>query len=428
MQIQIKNILKIKNAEVNLNWLTVIAWSNDTGKTTVWKLAFSVIKAFQRYREDFDNSKEKILESAIEKLYFSLRVEIRNIDKSGDLWSYNELLRKDFYPPVFLNELTLFWGDGIFENKETLIKNLGLEESVISSLLEKLDNIKTSFLKNDNRDDLIKKALKNILESEFNGQLNNNKINKKWTIILKEWEIELFKINIEWDKVTEVTISDDILRIKDTTFIDTPIILNLFNNLFSSIKFSSRQNRELQFHLRDLFWKIRQSKFEKDKKNSFWEKVENIIWWTFVIINKWIEEYLIFKKDWKEIETINIANWIKSFWLLDLLDRSHNLDETNLLILDEPESHLHPEWQVKYAEMIVSLIKERWLTVLITSHSPYLIEALNKYSIDLDITSLCSFYLSSINKDWFVIMEDKTNNQWEIFEKLSAPFEKLVWG
>jgi len=49
------------------------------------------------------------------------------------------------------------------------------------------------------------------------------------------------------------------------------------------------------------------------------------------------------------------------------------------LILDEPEIHLHPEWQMVYAEAIVQMQKEFELTVLITSHSSAFVRAIECY-------------------------------------------------
>ncbi|MBA5249383.1 MAG: ABC transporter ATP-binding protein, partial [Gammaproteobacteria bacterium] len=45
MKLTIKNIGTIKEAEIELSGLTVIAGENDSGKSTVGKLMFSIVKA-----------------------------------------------------------------------------------------------------------------------------------------------------------------------------------------------------------------------------------------------------------------------------------------------------------------------------------------------------------------------------------------------
>ncbi|MDQ7086087.1 MAG: hypothetical protein Q9M36_14765 [Sulfurovum sp.] len=45
MTLQLKNIGMIKEANVKIDGLTVIAGENDTGKSTVGKMLFSIIKS-----------------------------------------------------------------------------------------------------------------------------------------------------------------------------------------------------------------------------------------------------------------------------------------------------------------------------------------------------------------------------------------------
>ncbi|HIC78966.1 MAG TPA: ABC transporter ATP-binding protein, partial [Sulfurovum sp.] len=44
MELQLKNIGMIKEANVKLDGLTVIAGENDTGKSTVGKALYSILK------------------------------------------------------------------------------------------------------------------------------------------------------------------------------------------------------------------------------------------------------------------------------------------------------------------------------------------------------------------------------------------------
>ena len=56
MDINIKNVGIVKEASVKLNGLTVIAGENDTGKSTVGKLIFAIVKAASRYEQDLKES------------------------------------------------------------------------------------------------------------------------------------------------------------------------------------------------------------------------------------------------------------------------------------------------------------------------------------------------------------------------------------
>ena len=73
MRLYLKNIGMLKEADVKLDGLTVIAGENDTGKSTVGKVIFSIVKAMQNYEDELEENLEKKLIVPIERLYFNLR-------------------------------------------------------------------------------------------------------------------------------------------------------------------------------------------------------------------------------------------------------------------------------------------------------------------------------------------------------------------
>lgn len=59
---------------------------------------------------------------------------------------------------------------------------------------------------------------------------------------------------------------------------------------------------------------------------------------------------------------------------MKVLLKSGALDAGGTIILDEPEIHLHPAWQLAFAEIIVLLQKELGMHVLMSTHSPYFLK------------------------------------------------------
>lgn len=57
----------------------------------------------------------------------------------------------------------------------------------------------------------------------------------------------------------------------------------------------------------------------------------------------------------------------------------------DILFIEEPEAHLHPEIQVKLMELFVKLTGKR-LKIFITSHSNYMFNKLNNLIIKKDIS------------------------------------------
>ena len=80
------------------------------------------------------------------------------------------------------------------------------------------------------------------------------------------------------------------------------------------------------------------------------------------------------------LDIVNISTGMKSFIIIKTLLQNGRIDENGIIILDEPEIHLHPEWQLKFAEIIVLLQKEFGLNILLNTHSPYFLNACLLYA------------------------------------------------
>ena len=66
--------------------------------------------------------------------------------------------------------------------------------------------------------------------------------------------------------------------------------------------------------------------------------------------------------------------------------------------MDEPEVHLHPEWQIKLAEIAVLLQKSFGLNLIITTHSVEFLTAIDYFSTKYQIRDNCHFYLTETEK------------------------------
>lgn len=88
------------------------------------------------------------------------------------------------------------------------------------------------------------------------------------------------------------------------------------------------------------------------------------------------------------------ATGITSFaYLLQLLNNGY-LQKDTLLIIDEPEAHLHPQWIVEYAKLLVLLNKKIGMKILISSHNPDMVSALQSISRKEGIIDSVHFYVA----------------------------------
>ena len=120
----------------------------------------------------------------------------------------------------------------------------------------------------------------------------------------------------------------------------------------------------------------------------------------------------------------NLSTGMKSFVILKMLIEKGCLKDKDVLILDEPEIHLHPQWQIAYAELIVLLQKQFDLSVVVTTHSPYFVDALNLFSCKYGTDKKVNYYLSA-NHDNTVVMENVTENIDLIYKKMATPIQML---
>ena len=64
------------------------------------------------------------------------------------------------------------------------------------------------------------------------------------------------------------------------------------------------------------------------------------------------------------------------------------------LIIDEPEVHLHPQWVVEYARLIVLLNKYLGVKFLVASHNPDMVSAIKYISVKEQVSNVLNFYLA----------------------------------
>ena len=107
-----------------------------------------------------------------------------------------------------------------------------------------------------------------------------------------------------------------------------------------------------------------------------------------------------------------------------MLETLRKLKENGTIILDEPEIHLHPQWQLLFAELIVLIQKEFNMHILLNTHSPYFLQAIEVYAAKYEIADKCKYYLAQLDGDMAVI-NDVSDSTETIYKLLAKPFQDL---
>lgn len=117
-----------------------------------------------------------------------------------------------------------------------------------------------------------------------------------------------------------------------------------------------------------------------------------------------------------KLKLCNLATGSKMFSIIKILLEKGTLDSGTMLILDEPEAHLHPQWQNAFAEVMVLLVKELNVTVLLTTHSPNFMLALDAYMRKYEISDKSNFYQTEFLSDGFVQYQCVNDDMGKIYQ------------
>ena len=120
------------------------------------------------------------------------------------------------------------------------------------------------------------------------------------------------------------------------------------------------------------------------------------------------------------------SSGIKEIGIIQILLQNDKLKENSFLIIDEPESSLHPEWEIKYAEILVLLAKKLNIHIYLNSHSAMFIEAISLYSQYYDMLNETNFYLTEKQDNGkYNFKKINPKNMGEVYENLTRPYDEL---
>ncbi len=256
----------------------------------------------------------------------------------------------------------------------------------------------------------------NIFESQINNLFNKN------SNALLELEIKKEKMNIEFKSNECVKFESDFNIIHNAFYIDNPFIIDYINGD------ADIDNFILKKTIDDFITNNNKNVFDSIKNKEILEKVYNVLdsVMNAKIINKDDDFYLHYNTNDIEIKLGNLSAGLKSFVIIKRLLENGSLNEKDLLILDEPEIHLHPKWQLVYAELIVLLQKYFNLTITITTHSHYFLEAINRFSKKHNIDERVNFYITELAENQCnAVFKNVNDNLDIIYKKMYEPLEIL---
>lgn len=407
MKLSIRNVGKLKEADVEINGITVITGENDTGKSTVGKVLWSVFNGFYEIDEKVYNEKVSELEKIIDEIIKENVYKNLSTDYNSFFEIFNSTREK--IAIEFLKGNKNYSEDEIKIIINNYKKDLKIEN--ISKFVQEINET----LKISDKE-IIKVIVSRVMNKEFHNQINavfsKEKMNiGEISLKIKDKEIDL---KIENNEISDV--QNYFLINKETMYIDNPFILDSYDfedenhqtHLATNV-FSENENSV-----------ISEIKVKK-KLNNIYQKLNSVLSGE-ILENK--NSKFVYRKNGEDIDLKNLSTGLKTFAIIKMLLQNGTLEENGTIILDEPEIHLHPEWQLKFAELIVLLQKEFGMHILLTTHSPYFVNALEVFSEKYGVDEKCKYYVAE-NVENSSIIKNVTDNTREIYRKLARPIQDL---
>lgn len=404
----------IKSADISIDGITVLAGENGCGKSTLSRWLYYIINGSQRFDEFIfkeiliEKIRDKIINldlASRDLIIFNFR-ENRRLNKTPDDFireAWRQLVRDD-YTYMDVQEVESIYKQLIHQFCGQLLVFFNTIEKSSPRRKRLIDHLQIDDIPDANTEQLIEMFIaKNdeFLESvkkQYQDKKNFRSYSRFLRTVKNQYEetdaapqhIQLYEDNVEL--INDKHIST-LFHLQRAIYIDTPM----------AVMNTSTEN---------VFWKELGNYILKNRKSGIsyqdptmsykklLRRIKDIIHGEAVIIendDKSDSDELryVSSDNSINIEIEKAATGFKTFTYLQRLLDNGLLSSDTLLLIDEPEAHLHPQWIVEYARLLVLLHKELGVKIMLATHNPDMVAAIRAISGKEDVLSNTNFYLAS---------------------------------
>lgn len=432
----------INEANIEINKINVVGGVNSSGKSTASKILYCLLKANSVDIKDF------ILASSLPKINKFINI-MTHPDRLGVNHDPDKFTVDDDINEIkkeYTNALKLFnnYKEGsYFVCPEEVFDDCNKDNmTYLKILLDKKENPYPSIVKalfkyeslinSKGKISFFTDLFKCLISYDETGK-DNFLIERAYQLRSKNVSFDdldynfIYKSNGEFNTINKVFYIDSI-----STF-----DLDYYMTFKKSSGYLYNHKEHVEYLLKELRYKDDKSNLSEEiiEKIDFINlKINDIIKGgisrtSYLIIeDEFIDdpEYFYYPNNSEELYNVNISSGIQQISIIEILLSNYKLLPGSFLIIDEPEVNLHPEWQIKFAHILVLLAKELDINLYLNSHSPMFIEAISLYSKYYDLIDETNFYLTyKSENDKFNFRKISPDDMGAVYENLTSPFDEL---
>lgn len=421
-ELSIQNFRAIKSANITLNGITVVSGINGCGKSTMSKLLYYIFHNANSFEEIAADS----VRQSIEPYQSAMSSIIRIVSRYSNTLNYRRYMLFRERLEELNSETTSHFIEYLKSLKTSILESLVDEKQSDSHLFERELYIIKSTLGIDSKEDadlssMVEMTVAKIIEKleKYNQLVVERPYNLFARTMAESFEADVLK-NVslkEYDSVVyghSLKNVPELHYIKKVAYIDTPMIIGQ--------PVSTQQ---------PIYWKEINELAKRPPRKGYKLSINKLI--KQDIMNgdaSYDDDYFAggfkyYRADGRVFDLAECATGIKSFSIMQMLLKNLFLGGSTLMILDEPETHLHPQWIVEYANLIVLLHKRLNVKFFITSHSTDMVSAIRYISEKEKCMNSVSFYLAEqVGTESYSYKYLKDDIE-PIFESFNKSYDKL---